>query len=412
MRYLLARLTNMWSRLTRRRPTLVPPPQEALSIGIGDFVETGEHSVDLLVNLADAIPQSRILEIGCGIGRAATRLVGVLDRTGEYLGFDVQSQAIRWCRENISSSYPNFSFEHIDLYNATFNLGGAVNPTTFQFPRPSGSVDIVCAFSVFTHLDSATARRYLQETSRVLRPGGRALATFFILPQGSFPAAAIHELRSGDVPGEYFVHVERRDPGVAFDEATLRQMFAEAGLELIEPIFHGAWRGEPDTLSYQDVILAAKPLDDPNSKPLATSQGRRVCLTATAGAAAAGWETVFVSEDSSNLSALLPRRGIASLYLDRIIERLPPGAALELLRCARRVTVHDARVFVSTMDQFLYSEAALSELLRSAGFSEVIRSEVGAVPVELRSEGLLVMTASGRTSARPFPQPRAVDRAK
>lgn len=261
-RYVRALLSDMWSALTRRRPALVPPSRKTHLIGVGDFVKTGEHHLDLLVNVAGAVPHSRILEIGCGIGRTAVRLTEYLNRTGEYLGFDLERQGIRWCQQNITTSYPNFSFKHVDLYNATFNPRGTVNPTTFTFPGNNGSVDVVFAFSVFTHFDSATARRYLQETSRVLRPGGRALLTFFILPRGSFPAAAVHEILPGEVPGEYIVNVERRDPGVAFEEATLRQMFAEAGLELIEPIFLGAWRGEPDTLSYQDVILARKPTDE------------------------------------------------------------------------------------------------------------------------------------------------------
>ncbi len=42
---------------------------------------------------------------------------------------------------------------------------------------------------------------------------------------------------------------------VAFAEATLRAMYAEAGLRIVEPIRFGGWSGRPGGLSFQDIVL-------------------------------------------------------------------------------------------------------------------------------------------------------------
>ena len=52
---------------------------------------------------------SRIVDIGCGLGRLAT---GMLTEFGDvqYLGIDVKEVFVRWCRENIERYHPSFQF--------------------------------------------------------------------------------------------------------------------------------------------------------------------------------------------------------------------------------------------------------------------------------------------------------------
>ena len=73
---------------------------------------------------------------------------------------------------------------------------------------PDATFDFVCATSVFTHMLPAGVANYLREIRRVLRPGGRCLATFFVLRSdltgpGSYlhfahDAGGCHATRSGN----------------------------------------------------------------------------------------------------------------------------------------------------------------------------------------------------------------------
>ena len=99
-------------------------------------------------------PQGKVgLEIGCGIGRIARRMV---EDFGQYTGVDVSPEMIRK-----ASSY--------QLPGATFRVvsGGDLNGIA------NASVDFVLSFAVFQHLpDQAAIFNYFAETARVLRPGG------------------------------------------------------------------------------------------------------------------------------------------------------------------------------------------------------------------------------------------------
>ena len=72
-----------------------------------------------LVGLA---PDGSILDVGCGAGRIAIPLTRYLSQHGRYVGFDVISDAIEWCRANITSRCRNFEFHHLDRRTKRFNL--------------------------------------------------------------------------------------------------------------------------------------------------------------------------------------------------------------------------------------------------------------------------------------------------
>ena len=41
---------------------------------------------------------------------------------------------------NVSPAFPNFRFDHIDLYNSLYNETGVLRSEDFRFPYPDGSV--------------------------------------------------------------------------------------------------------------------------------------------------------------------------------------------------------------------------------------------------------------------------------
>ncbi|MBX5440666.1 MAG: class I SAM-dependent methyltransferase [Solirubrobacteraceae bacterium] len=243
------RAADALDRLRGRHDPLVPP-RRLQFVGAGDFLATGDEFLGHLVDLAGLEPRSDVLDVGCGIGRIARPLAGYLT-TGRYAGFDVDPRGIAWCRERYPAD--RFRFDLVDLRNARYNPDGRLSPLDFRFPYDDDAFDVAIMTSVVTHLQAAECEHYLRETMRVLRPGGRLLATFFLLDDGSRAA-----LRAGrtTIPFHDFEEAEMAvsDPrlpeeAVAYDARWVRERL---DVRRIEP---GTWRGT-DGRSYQDIVIA------------------------------------------------------------------------------------------------------------------------------------------------------------
>lgn len=123
---------------------------------------------------------SRVLDVGCGMGRLP---IGILSRLGPvraYRGIDVQADCINWCERHIASAHPEFRFLHVNARNARYNPAGEVIGGDFRLPFENGAFDIINMFSVFTHLLEGDVRAYLAEFRRVLAPGGHVFLTAYV----------------------------------------------------------------------------------------------------------------------------------------------------------------------------------------------------------------------------------------
>lgn len=259
-RLLLLPVDSLDALLGRRAPLV--PPRGLQYHGAGDFQEAGRHLVDLLTRYAGLEPRTRVLDIGCGLGRAAVALTSVLDERGGYDGFDVSSLDIRWCRRHITRRFPRFRFHLADVVNSEYNTAGRQAAEGYRFPFSEGAFDVALAASVFTHLLDGGVRHYLAETARVLRPGGVLLATFFLLADDTRHRLeqTTSPLRFRERRGQAFVHDPRRPEAiVAYEEDWVRWVLQEAGLAILEPIRLGTWSGRADGASYQDVVVAWRP---------------------------------------------------------------------------------------------------------------------------------------------------------
>jgi SAM-dependent methyltransferase len=128
-----------------------------LAIG-GGFDQIGPIEVALLKHAG--LPQDGYLvDVGCGSGRLARPLSAWLE--GRYLGIDLVPALIAHARKGVAR--PNWRFEVID------HIG---------IPEGDGRADMVCFFSVLTHLTHDQSYWYLEEARRVLKPGGRIVFSF------------------------------------------------------------------------------------------------------------------------------------------------------------------------------------------------------------------------------------------
>jgi SAM-dependent methyltransferase len=245
-------------RVSGRADRLVPPRRMDF-VGHSDFVDTGEEFLGHFVALGGLQPHHAVLDIGCGIGRMARPLVAYLSPEGRYEGFDVNAEGIAWCTRRYAR-HPNARFQVADLFNARYNPDGTQDAASFRFPYEDETFDLAVATSVFTHLLPAAAERYVAEAVRVLRPGGRLLATFFLLDEGSrallaagrsgLPFADAHE----DVA---LVDDAMPEEAVAYAATWLAATLARHGLSAPQ-VHPGSWCGREDHTSFQDIVIAER----------------------------------------------------------------------------------------------------------------------------------------------------------
>lgn len=242
---------------------LLPPPELQAWVG-GAYEAAGAEFVAYFIDLCSLQPHEAVLDVGCGSGRLAVQLTRYLNSDARYEGFDVSEPAIDWCRENVSTKFPQFRFQVADLQNGLY-----ANPdkrklraSRYTFPYENNSFDFVFLTSVFTHMVRADVAHYMREVARVLKPGGRCLTTFFLLNAESkdlMPTKALFDLNF-KYRGLHCRTLNRACPeiGIAYEENYVRRLHARHELKILEPILYGGWCGRETSLSFQDVVIAVK----------------------------------------------------------------------------------------------------------------------------------------------------------
>lgn len=92
-----------------------------------------------------------ILDFGCGVGRIIRHWSKSL---GPIYGTDYNPDLVEWCQNNLKF--------------CNFNL----NTLSGKLPYDSETFDFIYSFSVFTHLKEPLQLHWINELSRVLKPGG------------------------------------------------------------------------------------------------------------------------------------------------------------------------------------------------------------------------------------------------
>ena len=126
-----------------------------------------------------------VLDFGCGCGRIARQLLLQQPRPQAYLGIDLHKGMIKWCQANLAPCAPGFRFEHHDAYYMGFNPTGSRRPV--PFPVRDGTISLINAWSVFTHLVEEQTRHYLAECARALRHDGFMHCTWFLFDKTEYP---------------------------------------------------------------------------------------------------------------------------------------------------------------------------------------------------------------------------------
>ena len=191
-------------------------------------------------------PADDVLDVGCGAGRMARPLAGWLE--GTYEGFDVVEAPLRWCRRKISTRHPNFTFTHLDVANDVYNPNGRIAAAELRFPYPDDRFSFAVLTSVFTHMLATDLLQYLDELARVVRPGGRILATYFLLDRDSESSLAegrsmiAFPARQTDGPLAPYRLTDDARPAsaIAYPRSAIESAHAARGLAIKE-VWPGRW---------------------------------------------------------------------------------------------------------------------------------------------------------------------------
>ncbi|HZP12807.1 MAG TPA: methyltransferase domain-containing protein [Nevskiaceae bacterium] len=236
--------------------------------GYDVFARNGQEALAFYQRVVGISPDCKMLDIGSGVGRKTLPLLDVLGPDALYVGIDIDERGVRWCSRKITPLNPRFVFFRLDIANKFYNPAGGMQPSELVLPFAQNSFDLVVLWSVFTHMYPVDIARYLQEIGRVLKPGGRIAASYYVMNEH-----ARGELQSRRARENIVHHLAQagcwtNNPNIpedliAVDEDWLRAAHASAGLSLEGPIRYGAWSNhevapEFAALNWQDIVVAQK----------------------------------------------------------------------------------------------------------------------------------------------------------
>ena len=250
--------------------SFVPIPPAAMITHIsgqkdGDLIEQIRRvgpmvAADVFNTLSQAgqdmrTPGFLLVDLGCGCGRVAAFLTQILSQ-GRYLGLDVWREGIEWAQHHITPAAPHVEFRC--LVEERVEYKGA---QSFPIPLAGETAHGVTANSLFTHLGEKPAANYLGEIGRVLKSGGVAYVSCFVLDA---LGVSVLEKAAGNLglnrtqdsatfsSGDFYTS--------SFDIGFFEKHGRAAGMQ-IHATKRGSWRGDgnfDNPAAFQDVVVLVR----------------------------------------------------------------------------------------------------------------------------------------------------------
>lgn len=210
---------------------------------------------------------NQVLDIGCGTGLLAIASQNLIQDGGKYTGIDVLKKDINYNQKHYDEE--QFQFIHFDLANPSYAEKQSAEKK--PWPVTDSTYDLVTALSVWTHLREEDALYYFKEIKRVLKPGGKAVITFFVLDRDYEYSLSGRTRSKGkyhntsqnkwifDVPAYGSDHwfapnwVKHPEDAIGVTEEGLEILLNTSGLKL-KQLYPGNWKEVPG-LYFQDVLI-------------------------------------------------------------------------------------------------------------------------------------------------------------
>jgi SAM-dependent methyltransferase len=125
----------------------------------------------------DDLGDSEVLDFGCGV-KFTQALINRQLPIKRYVGIDVQPEMINYLQRHVGD--PRFEYHHLDARNVLYNPGGVQLSDTMPLPIDGQTFDVICLFSVFTHLAPHDYRTMLKLLRRFAKSDGRLFFTLYV----------------------------------------------------------------------------------------------------------------------------------------------------------------------------------------------------------------------------------------
>ena len=247
---------------------VIIPKNAALIGGSRDnFLSVGCDIFRELVRSTQLNPNSKVLDIGSGLGRVAYPLAYYLEN-GHYVGLEVIKDSVDFCQKNIlplTAPNSHFEFIHTDIHNTFYNPSAKSNLTHYNFPD-LGEFDVVFMSSVCTHLINEDLQHYFKLIQKWTRSGGDFMATWFLIDSlakeqllNSINSTTLPFDLSGEGP-DYFLKGQNKSTGaVAYDMDYVLALYKSHSFDTISNMYLGPWSGiKRNVGAFQDLIVARK----------------------------------------------------------------------------------------------------------------------------------------------------------
>jgi SAM-dependent methyltransferase len=162
------------------------PPEFCRNAGTAEDLRNEERSINTAVALIDhlcadlgidSLAGLDVLDFGCGV-RFAQAVVNHRLDINRYVGVDVYREMIEYLDANVAD--PRLEFAHLDAHNALYNPTGRPFDEAAAGLPIVGQFDVICMFSVVTHLAPHDYVSVLRLLRRFVRPTGRLFYTLFL----------------------------------------------------------------------------------------------------------------------------------------------------------------------------------------------------------------------------------------
>jgi SAM-dependent methyltransferase len=181
---------------------------------------------------------------------------------GQYLGIDILSRHIQWCKETLSpcaKKNSSIEFLHLDVKNNRYNPQGKLSTQDADFGLKPKSTDVILLTSVFTHMYEDEILEYLHKIKSSLAPEGRVLATAFLL-NDSWAECEQAGLSAYPMPYELNEHCrykDEKDPlhAIGYSQDWFCELIKKTGLKLESDPILGRWCGRKEGYRWQDILI-------------------------------------------------------------------------------------------------------------------------------------------------------------
>lgn len=210
----------------------------------------------------------KMLDVGCGAGRLYLAAKPYLTQSDSYTGIDIDNSFLDRCRKLYRD--PGVNFIHTPSSNGYYSKETEGGPRSWPFKNES--YNLVTALSVWTHLNEEDWLFYLNEVSRILQPGGRAIISFFILDEDYKPESKRNKMSQfypqsedkwvfsesayGSEHWKCPSWVDVPEVAIGVDKAQFDAAVEQAGLKVKE-YRSGQWKDHPGFF-FQDIIVFEK----------------------------------------------------------------------------------------------------------------------------------------------------------